>query len=101
MRPLPAPGARIPYVYLSGVCLRSDDLAVWRGLLRHAYRALRGGPWHFAIAALHERDPLAVVLADYRAIRAAGRIFVVHYAEDRSAVERIDGRIPYLDMARI
>jgi hypothetical protein len=33
------------------------------------YRELRSGPWHYAITALHERDPMAVVLQDYRAIR--------------------------------
>jgi hypothetical protein len=50
---------------------------------------------------LHERDPLAAALADYRAIRTAGRIFVVHYDDGAGAVAQVDARPPYLDMARI
>lgn len=101
LKALPAPGGRIPFLYLASVALLDDDLALWRALLRHAYRELRRGPWHYAITALHEADPLAAALHDYRAIAAAGRIFVVHYADGAAAVERIDRRTPYLDMARV
>ncbi|QTD45775.1 hypothetical protein [Ottowia testudinis] len=101
IKPLPAPGERIPYLYLSHALARGDDLAVWRGLLRHAYRALRTGPWHYAICSLHERDPLAAALRDYRRIGAAGRIFAVHYPEDAPAADALDARVPYVDMARL
>ena len=101
VKPLPAPGECVPYLYFSGVGLVEDDLSVWRGLLRHVYREVRRGPWHYAIAALHERDPLAAVLAEYRAVRTAGRIFVVHYEDGAEAVSRLDARPPYLDMARM
>jgi hypothetical protein len=101
IKPLPAPGARIPYLYFAALALREDDVALLRGLVRHAYRALRAGPWHYAIASLHERDPLAAVLDEYRAIRAAGRLFVVHYEDGADAVARIDARCPYVDMARL
>jgi len=101
MKPLPAPGQRVPCLYFAAVALCDDDMALWRGLLRHAYRDVRRGPWHYAILSLHERDPLAAALSDYRAIRAAGRIFVVHYEDGADAVARIDARPPYLDMARL
>ena len=101
LKPLPAVGARIPYLYLASLVTRDDDLDVWRGLLRHAYRELRQGPWHYAIVALHERDPLAAALRDYRAITAAGRVFLVHYEDGAAQVDRLDGRPPYIDMARI
>lgn len=100
LKPLPARGQRIPYVYLSNIVLREDDLALWRGLLRHAYRSLRGGAWHYAIAALHERDPLVVALSDYRSITSAGRLYVVNFPQDSSAAARIDDRVPYMDLAR-
>lgn len=101
LRPLPAPGERIPYVYLAAIAVEGDDLDCWRGLLRHAYRELRRGPWHHAIVSLHERDPLAAALAGYRAIRAAGRLYVVHYPDGEAAVAAIDGRVPGLDLSRI
>ena len=101
LKALPPPGGRIPYLYLASVAMLDDDLGLWRALLRHAYRELRRGPWHYAITALHESDPLAAALRDYRAIAAAGRLFVVHYAEGADAADRIDRRTPYLDMARV
>lgn len=101
LKPLPAPGHRVPYLYLSHALVRADDVALWRGLLRHAYRALRTGPWHFMICSLHERDPFAAALREYRAIAAAGRIFAVHYPEDAAAVDALDDRVPYVDMARL
>lgn len=101
IKPLPAPGERIPYLYLSSLLMLDDDFALWRGLLRHAYRALRTGPWHYAITPLHEKDPMAAALREYRAIHAAGRVYAVHYAEGAAAVSRLDGRVPYVDLARV
>ena len=97
IKPLPAAGARIPYVYLACAAVEGDDVAVFRGLLRHADGALRRGPWHYAIASLHERDPLAPVLAEYRQVPAAGRLFVVHYPEDAATVASLSLRVPYVE----
>ncbi len=101
LKPLPAPGERVPYVYLAAVAVAGDDVALWRGLLRHAYRDLRRGPWHHAIVSMHEDDPLAVALDGYRAIRAAGRLYVVHYADGAGAVAALDDRVPCMDLSRI
>lgn len=96
-RSLPAPGARIPFVYFACFAVDHDDLVIGRALLRAAYRCARSGPWQFAICGLHERDPLATLLSEYRSIASAGRLFVVHYPEDADAVDRLDGRPPYLE----
>jgi hypothetical protein len=82
LKPLPRPGERIPYVYLACLAAKDDDVSLFRCLLRSAYNALRRGPWHYAIAGLHERDPLAAALTEYRRIPAAGRLFAVSYPQD-------------------
>lgn len=97
LRPLPAPGARIPHVYLACIATERNDPQILRWLLCHAYRGLRHGPWHYAIAGLHEADPLAAVLQDYRRVAAAGRLFVVHYPEAAERVTALDSRIPYIE----
>lgn len=97
LKPLPAVGARIPYVYLAFAAAEGDDVALFRGLLRHACNALRRGPWHYAIASLHERDPLAVVLAEYRRVPAAGRLFVVNYDDGAGEVAALSARIPCVE----
>lgn len=101
LKPLPAPGARIPYLYFSLIAVRDNNAAVFRGLLRHAYNELRAGPWHYGIASLHERDPLAAVLSDYRRIDASGLLFVVHYPRDGDPADVLDARPPYVDMALV
>ena len=99
VKPLPAPGGRVAHLYLCLAAVLDNDVAVFRGLLRHAYNALRQGPWHYAILGLHERDPLAASFEDYRCIAAAGRLFTVHYPQDGDPADSIDTRIPGLEMA--
>jgi hypothetical protein len=94
---LPAPGDRIPSVYLACFAAAEDDDRVAAGLLREALRRARRGGWHFAIVGLHERDPLADVIGRYPAVRAAGLLFVVHYAEDVQQVADLDDRPPHLE----
>ena len=97
LKPLPAVGARIPFVYLACAAVENDDVDLFRGLLRSACNTLRRGPWHYAVASLHERDPLATVLGECRQIAAAGRLFVVHYPEDAAAVAALESRVPYVE----
>jgi hypothetical protein len=84
-KPLPAIGARVPYVYLACACVRGQDLELFRVLLRAAYRRLRHTSAHYAIVGLHETDPLAEALQDYRSIPAAGRLYLVHYSDSPPA----------------
>ena len=99
LKPLPPAGGKLAFVYLSCIAVRGNDLALFRGLLRHACNALRTGPWHFAIAGLHEGDPLAAALHDYRRIEAAGHLFLVHYPRDGQPVPVLDARPRYFEMA--
>ncbi len=102
LKPLPAPGSLIPYFYLSFVAVEENDVRVFRALLREMYLERRCGPWHYFIAGLHERDPLAAALDDYRKISAAGRLFAVHFEDGDEAFGALDPeRVPYVEMATI
>ncbi|MGH7552489.1 MAG: hypothetical protein ACREMQ_05625 [Longimicrobiales bacterium] len=101
LKPLPAPGSAVPYFYLSWIAVEDNDPSLLRGLLRHIYRDRRNGPWHYCIAGLHESDPLAAALDDYRSIPAAGRLYVVHYEDGAAAFRSLDGRVPYVEMATV
>ena len=96
-RPLPPPGARIPYIYWSCFAVDDDDVAIGRAVIRAAYVASLRGPWHYAILGLHERDPLAPLLNEYASIDASGNMFVVHYAQGAATVDGLDARPPYLE----
>jgi hypothetical protein len=97
LKPLPAPGARIPYVYLACAATEDNDVPVFRFLVRAAHGELRRGPWSFAIAALHEADPLAQALGELRSIPASGRLYAVHYPESPLAIDRPARRVPCLE----
>ena len=73
-----------------------DEEAVFAALLRALYNDRVGCGDHYFVVGLHERDPLAPVLSEYRSIPAAGRLFVVKFGESPVA---LDGRVPYVEMA--
>jgi len=79
LKALPRAGARIPFLYFSCMCAYEHDTDILRVLLRAMYNSTRSGPWHYAIVGLHEADPYARLLQEYRRIEAAGRVFIVHY----------------------
>lgn len=99
VKPLPAPGQRVTHIYLCLAAVADNDLPLFRGLVRHAYNALRTGPWHYAICGLHEHDPLAAVFDDYRCIAAAGQLFAVHYLQDGHPMTNIGSRLRGFEMA--
>jgi hypothetical protein len=69
----------------------------FRHLLRTVHDDIRRGPWHFAIAGLHESDPCAAVLLELRHIPAAGRLFAVHFEDQPLTIEALHQRVPYLE----
>jgi hypothetical protein len=99
LKPLPRAGERIPYCYLACIAAEQNDAALFRALLRAALEQLRRGPWHYAIAGLHESDPLAAALGELRRIPAAGRLYVVHFADEPLELAPIGERLPYLEAA--
>lgn len=101
LKPLPAPGDRIPYFYLALVATEDNDPAIFSALLAHVYETRRRGPWHYCIAGLHESDPLAEVLPEYRRIESAGRLFGIHYPEDEPAFRALDSRAPYVEIGAV
>lgn len=101
LKPLPAPGSMVPYFYLALIHIEGNDPLLFRSLLRFVYNDRRKGRWSYCIAGLHETDPLSSVLREYRRIDVAGRLFVVHYPEYRSAYDQLDERIPYVEIAMI
>ncbi|WP_206956609.1 hypothetical protein [Trinickia acidisoli] len=78
---LPARGEALPYLYLAFIAVEDDDTTLCAALLRHAYNALCHGQWLYALAALHDDDPLLPVFADYPATTTSVvRLFEVDFS---------------------
>lgn len=101
LKPLPAPGEVVPYFYLAFVAVEDNNPEIFRGLLRALYRDRFSGSWHYFIVGLHENDPLASVLKEYRRIEAAGRLFVIYYPDGEAQFYQLDGRVPYVEIAAV
>jgi hypothetical protein len=98
---LPRPGEQIRFLYLSLIAVDGNRPDIFASLMRSVYQDRRAGAWQFMIAGLHEQDPLCAVFEDYSRIEAAGRLFLIYYAEHRDFVNQIDTRIPYVEMAAV
>ena len=95
---LPRAGEALKYAYLSLMAVQHDDLAVFRALLRQAYRASHGTGLHYLIGAFHERHPLRPAFADYAGIPSGGQLFTVQFDSEPYP---LDERVPYIDAAAI
>ena len=101
LKALPDEGAALPYFYLALIAIDQDDPAIFRALLAHIYQERRLGEWHYFIAGLHEQHPLVSVLDEYRSIKAAGHLFLVHYPEDARFFKQLDQRIPHIEIGAV
>lgn len=79
---LPAQGKPLPFAYLAFIAAQNDDPALCATLLARVYNALRGKHYLYALAALHDDDPLLPVFDDYPGTTSAVRLFEVDFSSD-------------------
>lgn len=89
----------VAYFYISFIAVDGDELQTFRALLRRAYNAAVGGPYLYAMVALHERDPLVPALSDYSLTSFSGRLFAVTFADGEKLYRSLDDRVPYVEAA--
>ena len=101
LKPLPDTGDKIPYFYLAFITIRENDPEVFTALLRYLYNDRLGKEWSYFIVGLHERDPLVEALNEYHKVDVAGRLYLVHYPEDKQYCDHLDSRVPYVEISMI
>ena len=74
---LPPPGTALRYAYVTHQAVPSDDPAVLRALLRHAYRRARDARAHLLSVCAPVGSPLAPALDGFPATDLRARLFVV------------------------
>jgi hypothetical protein len=89
----PKPGQIIPYLTACFLGVDQDDPLIFTELLTAACRHFSNGKFLYLIIGLHERDPLAKVLSQFRSIPVEARLFVV---TDSDRVD-LDTRIPMIE----
>ncbi len=91
---LPAAGEPLPYVYLAFIAVDDNDPALCAALLRHVYNALCNGRWLYALATLHDDDPLQAVFAEYAGSVSAVRLFEVDFEATADTIAQVSAPPP-------
>ncbi len=98
-RRYPRKGELVRYLHISFVAIDGDHLDVFRALLRRAYNDATGCGYLYAIASMHERDPLLVALQEYSLTPFTARLFCVCYEDGSDQLKDLDTRIPFVEAA--
>jgi len=98
---LPSPGQPVRSVYGSFVCVANDNPEVFDALLQ-ATCSLAAQRCHSTLAlGLSVNDPLLPVASRYRHVRYDGRLYTVSWRGEEDFHRRLDGRVPYLEIATL
>jgi hypothetical protein len=93
----PRAGETLRSLYIAYVAVESAD--VFRALIDRV--ASDHPEYHYFIAGAHERDPLLPVLQNLPATPFWARAFAVHFDDGAEEFERLDGRVPYVELATL
>jgi hypothetical protein len=97
---LPNLGQPIPHVYLSHVAIDDDRVEVFSALLARAYHEACDMGHTCLLVGFAQRHPFVkVVQSSYRAWTYVSIIYTVCWEGVKAAIDRIDGRIPHLEVA--
>jgi hypothetical protein len=101
-RPLPAPGEHIHSAYASFICTADNDPNIFRVLLRRVYNLAAERGYAHLMVGLVDSDPLLPVAREYPHITYYSRLYIGYWEKEAGGFyERLDGRIPYIEIAAL
>jgi len=98
--PLPAVGEPLPAAFLSHVAVDDDDPAVLSLLVEQALGLAAERGLSHLVTGFSERHPLAAALSNSFPSRTyTSLLYLVHWEDGTAAVDRLDDRVPHLEVA--
>ncbi len=97
--PLTPPGEAIPLAFAACVCVEGDDPDVMRALISAAAAAAHGCGKAYLMLGLADEDPLLSVARRFLHITYRSDLYALSFDEDPAA--RLDGRVPYIEIAAL
>lgn len=94
-------GQPIHFAYASFVCVAGDDPVVFNALLTQVYNWAVERRFAFLMLGLSERDPLLAVAQKWLHIPYHSTIYTVSWQGDEGWQTKLDGRVPYLELATL
>jgi hypothetical protein len=99
-RPLPREGQAIASAFAAPLGVADDDLDVMRALLRAAARRASERELTYLMLGLADEDPLLAVVRRSLRITYRSDLYVLSFDGD-DPVARLDGRVPYIEIATL
>jgi hypothetical protein len=98
-RPLTPPGEAIPLAFAACVCVADDDPDVMRMLVSAATRAAYEGGKAYLMVGLADADPLLAAARAFVHFTYRSDLYALSFDDDPAA--RLDGRVPYIEIATL
>jgi hypothetical protein len=98
---LPPPGQPVRSAYGSFVCVANDNPEVFDALLQATCSLAAQRGYSTLALGLSLNDPLLEVASRYRHIRYDGRLYTVCWTGEEDFHRRLDGRVPYMEIATL
>lgn len=98
---VPAVGERIRFVFASAVCVANADEAAFDALLARAYNRAASGDYDYLMVGLAARDPFLKTARSYAHIEYKSALYGVRWKEAEGYRERLDDRMPYVEIATL
>jgi hypothetical protein len=100
-RPLPACGVPIAHAYASFICVARNDPGVFWALLRRVSGAAARRGYAYVLVGLAETDPLLAVARRFLHLAYRSTLYTACWREKGGFHDRLDGRIPYVEIATL
>jgi hypothetical protein len=100
-QPLPSPGQPIHFAYASFICLAENNPDLFGILLQNVYNLAVERGYVYLMVGLSTRDPLLRVAQKYAHIPYYSRLYTVCWPDEAAFHEKLDQRIPYVEIASL
>ncbi|MFA6216700.1 MAG: hypothetical protein WDL87_03505 [Candidatus Omnitrophota bacterium] len=99
---LPRPNTRLKLLYAGFIAVDNNDEGIFRALLRALYNGAAASGYDYLLVGLCQNDPLLKPIREgYCFIKYESRVFAVVWDDGLDLYNKLDGRIPYLELATL
>ncbi len=100
-QPLSPPGQPIHFAYASFICMAENDPDIFGMLLQYVYNVARESGYAYLMLGLSTRDPLLAIARRYAHIPYYSRLYTVCWPGEEHFHQKLDGRMPYVEIASL
>jgi hypothetical protein len=100
-KPLPSPGQPIHFAYATFICIAENNRDTFGILLQNVYNLAVERGYAYLMVGLSTRDPLLGVVQKFAHIPYYSRLYTVCWPDEMAFHEKLDSRIPYVEIASL